>query len=109
MTLARVTEESLIGQIRALSPGQSFSRSSRIDMTAKSQPTVNEALQKLRNLVNQAVGRLRKEQPGSNFRVESASGLTSDNKAILCTVAVTNMADRAPGQVDDEDDEEVDI
>ncbi len=110
MTLARVTEESLIGQIRALSPGQSFSRSSRIDLSSKNQPTVNDALQKLRNLVNQAVGRLRKDMPGSNFRVESASGLTSDNKAILATVAVTNMADKTAGAPDDEDDdEEVDI
>lgn len=99
--MARVTEESLMGQIRGLDPGQSFSRTKRIDLTDKNRLTVTEALQKLRNLVNQAVGRLRKEEPGSNFRVESTSGLTSDNKAILATVAVTRF--------DGPDDEETDI
>ncbi len=106
--MARVTEESLIGQIRTLSPGQSFSRSARIALTDADQKAVTAALSRLRNLVNQAVGRLRREDDGSNFRVESAAGFTDDKQAIIATVAVTNMADRNAD--DDEDDEdEVDI
>jgi hypothetical protein len=99
--MARVTEDSLIGQIRGLDPGQSFSRSKRIDLADKSRLTTAEALQKLRNLVNQAVGRLRKEEPGSNFRVESVVGITDDKRALITTVAVTRF--------EGEDDEEQDI
>lgn len=109
--MARVTADSLIGQVRALSPGQSFSRSSRIDLASKDRLTTAEALQRLRNLVNQAVGRIRKEEPGSNFRVESVVGVTDDKKAVIATVAVTNMADGKTGATlaDEDDDEEVDI
>lgn len=99
--MARVTEDSLIGQIRTLDPGQSFSRSRRIDLADKNRLTTAEALQKLRNLVNQAVGRLRKEEAGSNFRVESVVGITDDKKALIATVAVTRF--------EGEDDEEQDI
>lgn len=99
--MARVTEESVMGQLRGLDPGQSFSRSQRLDLTQSPPPKTSDALQRLRNLMNQAVGRLRKEQPGSNFRVESAVGITDDKKALLATVAVTRF--------EGEDDEETDI
>lgn len=101
--MARVTEETLTGQIRSLNPGQSFSRTKRLAVDGSDDMTPTEALQKLRNLVNQAVGRIRKEDPGSTFRVESATGLTSGHEAILCTVAVTRFAEG------DEDGDEVDI
>ncbi len=100
--MARVTEESLAGSIRGLDAGQSFSRSRRIDLTDKNRPTVAESLAKLRNLVNQAVGRIRKEDPGSNFRVESVVGITDDKKAMIATVAVTRFDGAG-------DDEETDI
>lgn len=100
--MARVTEETLAGSIRGLDPGQSFSRSRRIDLTDKARPTVAEALSKLRNLVNQAVGRIRKEDAGSNFRVESVVGVTDDKKAMIATVCVTRF--EGP-----DDTEEVDI
>lgn len=93
-------EESLAGQIRALDVGESFSRTKRLDLTDKTRPTTTEALAKLRNVVNQAVGRIRKDG-GSNFRVESAVAITDDKAALLATVAVTRM--------DGEDDEESDI
>ncbi len=99
--MARVTEETIIGQIRALDAGQSFSRTRRIDLKAKDRLTTTDALAKLRNLINQAVGRLRKEEPGSNFRVESGVAITDDKKALLATVAVTRF--------EGEDEEERDI
>lgn len=99
--MARVTEDSIAGQIRALDPGQSFSRTRRIDLKDKDRLTTADALAKLRNLVNQAVGRIRKEDAGSNFRVESVVGITDDKRALLATVAVTRF--------EGEDDEEADI
>lgn len=90
-------------QIRSLGAGESFSRTIRLDPDAKRPLGSKDALQSLRNSINQAVGRLRKEEPGSNFRVESASAFTQDHTAVLCTVAAT----RFDGPV--EDDEEVDI
>ena len=99
--MPRVSEETIMGQIRALDPGQSFSRSARLDLGGCA-PDVGKALAKLRNLLNQAVARVRKEDVGSYFRVESTSGLTSDNKAVIATVCVTKMAD-------DTDDKEIDI
>lgn len=98
--MARMTEDTLMGQIRSLDPGQSYSRTKRLDLADKERLTPAEALAKLRNLVNQAVGRLRKEEPGSYFRVESGSAITADQKAILATVAVTRFSG---------DDEEADI
>jgi len=100
--MARVTEDTIVGQIRALDPGQSFSRSKRLTLEeAANEMTPTEALAKLRNMVNQAVGRLRKEIPGSNFRVESMVGFTDNKQAVLATVAATRF--------DGEDDEEQDI
>lgn len=99
--MARITEETLAGQIRALGIGQSFSRTRRIDLTGEARQTTAEVLAKLRNLLNQAVGRIRKEEAGSNFRVESTVGITDDKKALLATVAVTRF--------DGSDDEETDI
>ncbi len=93
-------EESMAGQIRALAPGQSFSRTTRIDLDDKKRLTTADALAKLRNLVNQAVGRVR-TATGSNFRVESTVGVTDDKRALLATVAATRM--------DGEGDEETDI
>lgn len=93
-------EDSMAGQIRALAPGQSFSRTTRIDLKDKQRSTTADALAKLRNLVNQAVGRVRTAS-GSNFRVESTVGVTDDKLALLATVAATRM--------DDGDDEESDI
>jgi hypothetical protein len=93
-------EESLAGQIRALDVGESASRTKRIDLSDKQGATTAEVLAKLRNLMNQAVGRARQET-GSNFRVESAVALTDDKAAMLATVAVTRF--------EGGDDEEADI
>lgn len=101
--MARPNEDSVMNQIRTLSPGQSFSRSQRIDMTAKRPPASKDVLQTLRNSMNQAVGRLRKEEPGSNFRVESVAAFTADQSAVICTVAATRFEGGA------NEDEETDI
>lgn len=99
--MARVqSEESMAGQIRALSVGQSFSKTKRLDLTEKGRADSTGALAKLRNLLNQAVVRVRQDT-GSNFRVESTVGVTDDKKALLATVAVTRL--------DGEDEEEADI
>lgn len=87
--MARITEETMAGQIRSLSVGQVFSRSARLDLTDTDRVPTTDALRKLRNLVNQAVGRVRKENPGSSFRVESVVGLTDDKQVHIATVAVT--------------------
>jgi hypothetical protein len=91
--LGRVTEESIINQMRNLDPGHSFSRSKRIVLEECDREPVSNTLQKLRNLVNQSVGRLRNECPDRIYRVESVTGLTADNQAIIATVAVTRMDD----------------
>lgn len=99
--MPRPSEETIMGQIRALDPGMSFSRSTRISLEQCPAADVGKALAKLRNLLNQAVARIRKEDAGSYFRVESVSGITSDNKALIATVAVTRIGD--------DDAEEIDI
>lgn len=101
--MARVTEDSLAAQIRALKAGQTLGRTARVSLVGKLEENPSETLQRLRNLVNQAVGRLRKEIPGSNFRVESSVGIVQNHTAALCTVAVTRFDGAA------EEDEEVDI
>lgn len=95
------TEESLAGQIRGLAIGQSVSRTARVDLQSKKAANSGNSLAKLRNLMNQAVGRIRKDQPGSNFRVESAVAITDDKKALLATVAVTLLD--GPAEADDEE------
>lgn len=107
--MARVTEDTIMAQIRSLTPGQSFSRSKRLALEDRNRDTTAEALIKLRNLVNQSVGRARKDEGGSNFRVESVVGVTDDKKALICTVAVTRMGTAAEADPVEEDDEEVDI
>lgn len=97
--MARVSENSLMQQIRTLSAGQSFSRSERIDMSVRKPASTKDVLQGLRNSMNQAVGRLRKEEAGSNFRVESVCAFTPDHAAAICTVVAT----RFDGPADDED------
>ena len=107
--MARVTEDTIMAQIRKLTPGQSFSRSKRLALEDPNRDTTADALMKLRNLVNQSVGRARKEEGGSNFRVESVVGVTDDKKAMLCTVAVTRMNSAAEADPVENDDEETDI
>jgi hypothetical protein len=98
--MARPSEESVMNQIRSLANGQSFSRSQRISTVGKRSIDTKTVLQGLRNSMNQAVGRLRKEEPGSNFSVESVCAFTADHSAVICTVAATRFFG---GMADDED------
>jgi len=100
--MARATAESVLGQIRHLSHEQSFSRTKRIPMDSDKIDTL-ETLRKLRSLVNQAVGRIRLETRGSDFRVDSGIAITSDQSALLCTVAVTRFDHDGGIPVDDDD------
>jgi len=64
---------------------------------------LNATLAKLRNQVNNAVSKARREIPGSNFRVESGITLTDDNTAHLCVISVTRF------DANGDPDEEVEI
>jgi hypothetical protein len=101
--MAKVSEESLASNLKALSIGQSFSRTVRLPVAKGVGEKVPPAMARLRNQLNQAAGRLRGN--GSNFRVESGIAMTDDKTAILATVAVTRME----GQSSEEDEEEVEI
>lgn len=101
--MARPSEDSVMNQIRSLDNGQSFSRSQRIATVGKRSVDTKTVLQTLRNSMNQAVGRLRKEEPGSNFRVESVCAFTPDHTAAICTVVATRFFGAT------EDEEEMDI
>jgi hypothetical protein len=104
--MATKAQDTLAGQIKTLKVGASISRTARIDLSAKGRTRGNENLAVLRNQINQAVGRIRKEQPDSSFRVESAIAVTDDKKALLATVAVTKIEGI---DTEDESDEETDI
>lgn len=98
--MASKTDRSLTvpALVKGLAPGETFSKSRRVEVGSKEAKNLNGVLAKLRNVTNQAVSKIRSET-GSNFRVESGICLTDDKSAHLATVAVTRM--------DDED--EVDI
>ena len=85
--------------VRSLAEGESTSRTKRVPVAGKEARDLNGVLAKLRNVVNQAVSKVRKEIDGSNFRVESGICLTDDKSAHLCVVSVTRF----------DADEEVDI
>lgn len=101
-----VRTETLAGQIKGLKRNESISRSQRLAVEDSGPTAVTDALAKLRNQLNQAVGRIRKNDEGSNFRVESAVGVTDDKKALLATVAVTRLdgeeASDDEGEYDDD-------
>lgn len=96
-------EESLAAQLLALKPGQCVSRSRRIPITEDYEGNVNEILARLRNTMNNGVGRLRAEYDGTNFRVESVVALADNRQAMIATVVATRFG------VDEEGDEEPDI
>jgi hypothetical protein len=85
--------------VKALTEGESTSRLRRVDVGTKEARDLNAVLGKLRNVVNQAVSKVRRDVEGSNFRVESGICLTDDRSAHLCVVSVTRF----------DADEEVDI
>lgn len=99
--MARFNEDSVANQIRQLAVGQSFSRSRRLSLITPEPVDAGKALNKLRNSINQVVGRLRREDPGSYFRVESVTATTSDHRAVICTAVVTKL--------DEDEAEETDI
>jgi hypothetical protein len=86
--------------IKALEEGETFSKCRRVAVGSKEARNLTDVLNQIRNRVNTGVSRIRKEVPGSNFRVESGIALTDDKLAHLCTVAVTRM---------DADNSDVDI
>ncbi len=100
---------SLPAFIAALGRGESASKTRRVAVTDPEAKDLNVVMSKLRNVVNQAVKKAKKE--GSNFRVESGAILTDDKTAFLCTVAVTRLDGKKPKpQVEDDDnDDDVDI
>jgi hypothetical protein len=101
--VAASKEETLASQLLNLKPGQSVSRSRRIPIIGMVEDSANEVLGKLRNVMNNAVGRLRAEYDGTNFRVESVVGLTDNKQALVATVVATRFAN------DDEGDQDPDI
>lgn len=98
--MARISEETIAGQVRGLAVGQSYSRTKRISLIEGNEIDLSKVLLNLRNSVNQVVGRTRNEFPDNIYRVESAAGICADGRAILATVAVTRLA------TDDDSDED---
>jgi len=99
--MPRVTEESMAGFIKTLAPGQSYSRSRRFPLDGTAALDIPANLAKLRALVNNAVARMRREDEGTSYRVESAAAMTTDYKAIICTVCVTRMVEGEDTDTDD--------
>lgn len=93
--MARRAEDTLSmpALIKALDEGDTYSKTRRVAVGTKEAKDLNAVLFKLRNVVNQGVSRIRKEVPGSNFRVESGVALTDDKAAHLCVVGVTRIED----------------
>lgn len=89
--------------VKGLAPGETFSRSERIEVASSHAKDLNGVLARLRNNMNQAVSKVRRTLDGSNFRVESGVCLTDDKTAHIATVAVTRMDDGS------DDSDEVDI
>lgn len=78
--------------VKALTIGESVSRTRRVPVGSKEAKNLAGVLAQLRNVCNQAVSKVRNET-GSNFRVESGVCLTDDKGAHLATVAVTRLDD----------------
>ena len=96
-------EETLAAQLLALKPGESVSRSKRVPINEDYEGNINDILSRLRNTMNNGVGRLRADYEGTNFRVESVVGLTDGRQAMVATVIATRFSN------DDQGDEEPDI
>lgn len=94
-------------QVRDLEAGETLSRTKRIAIEDADTDNVNEAIQTLRNTVNQGVSKLR-SSTGRNFRTESTVAVTDDRAAFLCTVAVTRL-DGEGNPETEIDDDDVDI
>lgn len=97
---------SLPALVAALGRGESASKTRRVAVTDPEAKDLNAVMSKLRNTVNQAVVKAKKQ--GSNFRVESGAILTDDKSAFLCTVAVTRLDGKKP-KPDNDDNDDVDI
>ena len=93
--------------IASLGRGESASKTRRVGINEPEARDLNAVLSKLRNVVNQAVTKAKKQ--GSNFRVESGAILTDDKSAFLCTVAVTRLDGKKPKPEATEDEDDVDI
>lgn len=100
MASKRESVLSMPALVKSLEPGETYSRSKRVEVGSTEARDLNKVLAKLRNIVNQTVSKARAET-GSNFRVESGVCLTDDKAAHIATVAVTRFGD--------EDEDEVDI
>lgn len=98
--VAMSKEESLSVSLLALKVGNSASRSHRIALEDSEGTRVDDVLAKLRNRMNNAVGRLRANYDGTNFRVESVAALTSDKAAIIATVVATRLSGEVEGDED---------
>lgn len=94
--------------VRALRPDESMSRTQRLPLNDDEPTDGKEALARLRNQVNQAVSKARRDD-GSNFKVESGAFITDDYTAMIVTVAVTRLSGVAAASYQGEDDEEMDI
>jgi len=78
-------------QIRALRKGESLAKVKRIETTSSDADKIGEALAAIKRIVNTSVSRVRKDKPGSNFRVESGTMLTHDHEAVLAVVSVSRL------------------
>jgi hypothetical protein len=92
-------DQTLADQITNLAVGESLSKSQRFTMAEVAEEGIKDALGKMRNMLNQAVSRIRKKS-GLALRVESGTMLTDDQEAIIATVCVTRIGEDG----DDTDD-----
>lgn len=95
----KLTDASVLGAVRALAIGQTFSRSERVAVSDGEKATLDETISRLRNQVNQAVSKIRRGSENT-YRVESTVALTDDRAAFICTVAVTRFTDENVLEVD---------
>jgi len=82
-------ETGMAASIRALNPGQTYSKSIRIPLGSK---TMKRDFYNVRNSVNQTVARIRKET-GSYFESTSGTFITDDLSFVIATVAITRVED----------------
>lgn len=86
--MAEETIPSFNAQLRALKKGESLARAKRFEVGSPEAADINDELHTLRRTVNASVSRVR-EKTGSNFRVETGTMLTNDNKALIAVVNIS--------------------
>lgn len=89
--MSEETIPSFTAQLRGLKRGDSVARAKRFEIGTVEADAITEELDALRRNVNASVSRVRGKVPGSNFRVESGTMLTNDNKALIAVVNISRL------------------